>query len=395
MVSSSRCCAKAIKRTRFLLSEPCLCYSRVRATSGQCASCASRHAPSDLCRNGNSPCMFCTISFVNLSVKHGPFDVHAAFVGAVAGRDTGDRATGSGSAGPIGPTAPAHVHKGSHRWSSHTGRLVPQSATTVTADETRRGDMATTNAEATSDDKPASTAPALKTFSFKTPKLNSVAGTSAPGSAGAAGAKAVPDDPEAEVDIKVTPLVKLQPVKLPTGEEDEDVILEVRAKMFVWGEGNAGVQWKERGVGPVKLLKHKETGLTRLLMRRDQTLKMCANHRLGKEMRLDNKMGSDRAWAYSCFADYSDAPEVKRITCALRFKNKEIAESFSTKFNEARDANVEILSKDGGESGAVEDAGESGSSSSPTKQEGNADAAVDALAEGMDKLGTKTEDTAE
>ena len=40
-------------------------------------------------------------------------------------------------------------------------------------------------------------------------------------------------------------------------------------------EGN---QWKERGAGTVKLLKHKETGKVRLVMRQAKTLKICANH---------------------------------------------------------------------------------------------------------------------
>lgn len=40
-------------------------------------------------------------------------------------------------------------------------------------------------------------------------------------------------------------------------------------------EGN---QWKERGVGTVKLLKHKETQKIRLVMRQSKTLKICANH---------------------------------------------------------------------------------------------------------------------
>jgi Ran-binding protein 1 len=37
-------------------------------------------------------------------------------------------------------------------------------------------------------------------------------------------------------------------------------------------------EWKERGTGEMKLLKHKETKKIRLLMRRDKTLKICANH---------------------------------------------------------------------------------------------------------------------
>ena len=49
-----------------------------------------------------------------------------------------------------------------------------------------------------------------------------------------------------------------------------------KAKLYRFDrEGN---QWKERGVGTVKLLKHKETGKVRLVMRQSKTLKICANH---------------------------------------------------------------------------------------------------------------------
>ena len=37
-------------------------------------------------------------------------------------------------------------------------------------------------------------------------------------------------------------------------------------------------EWKERGLGVVKLLKHKENGKIRLLMRQEKTLKIRANH---------------------------------------------------------------------------------------------------------------------
>lgn len=49
-----------------------------------------------------------------------------------------------------------------------------------------------------------------------------------------------------------------------------------RAKLFRFD--NESKQWKERGTGDVKFLKHKETGKVRLLMRREKTLKLCANH---------------------------------------------------------------------------------------------------------------------
>ena len=37
-------------------------------------------------------------------------------------------------------------------------------------------------------------------------------------------------------------------------------------------------EWKERGVGDVKFLRHKNSNNVRLLMRREKTHKICANH---------------------------------------------------------------------------------------------------------------------
>ena len=49
-----------------------------------------------------------------------------------------------------------------------------------------------------------------------------------------------------------------------------------RAKMFRMDKESN--EWKERGTGDVKFLKHKGSGKIRLLMRRDKTHKICANH---------------------------------------------------------------------------------------------------------------------
>jgi hypothetical protein len=49
-----------------------------------------------------------------------------------------------------------------------------------------------------------------------------------------------------------------------------------RAKLFRFDSASA--EWKERGTGDVRLLSHKETKKVRLVMRRDKTLKVCANH---------------------------------------------------------------------------------------------------------------------
>jgi Ran-binding protein 1 len=50
----------------------------------------------------------------------------------------------------------------------------------------------------------------------------------------------------------------------------------MRAKLFRHDK-DAG-EWKERGTGDVKLLQRKDNKKVRVLMRRDKTLKVCANH---------------------------------------------------------------------------------------------------------------------
>jgi Ran-binding protein 1 len=49
-----------------------------------------------------------------------------------------------------------------------------------------------------------------------------------------------------------------------------------RAKLFRFDKETK--QWKERGTGDVKFLQDKEHKKVRVLMRREKTLKVCANH---------------------------------------------------------------------------------------------------------------------
>lgn len=63
---------------------------------------------------------------------------------------------------------------------------------------------------------------------------------------------------------------------MKTNEEQEEQTFKMRAKLFRFDRG--AKEWKERGTGDVRLLKHTENGKTRLVMRRDKTLKVCANH---------------------------------------------------------------------------------------------------------------------
>ncbi|RLV91088.1 Ran-specific GTPase-activating protein 1 [Spathaspora sp. JA1] len=138
---------------------------------------------------------------------------------------------------------------------------------------------------------------------------------------------------EEEADVHFEPLVQLEKVDVKTNEEDEEVLFKVRAKLFRFhGDNN---EWKERGTGDVKFLKHKQTGKVRILMRRDKTLKICANHLILSDYELKANIGSDRSWVYTVTGDISEG-EPEAQTLAIRFGNKENADLFKQHFDEAK-----------------------------------------------------------
>jgi len=66
--------------------------------------------------------------------------------------------------------------------------------------------------------------------------------------------------------ISETPVSEIKPEKqenLVTGEEDEEVIFKSRVKLFEFEDGT----WGNKGVGLAKLMKHKESSKTRIVMR--------------------------------------------------------------------------------------------------------------------------------
>lgn len=135
---------------------------------------------------------------------------------------------------------------------------------------------------------------------------------------------------EEEANVHFEPLVQLEKVDVKTNEEDEEVIFKVRAKLFRFHADTK--EWKERGTGDVKFLKHKTTGKTRILMRRDKTLKICANHLILPDTELKPNIGSDRSWVYTVAADISDE-EPEAMTLAIRFGSKENADKFKEHFD--------------------------------------------------------------
>jgi hypothetical protein len=95
-----------------------------------------------------------------------------------------------------------------------------------------------------------------------------------------------------EDKLQFAPVVEgLEEVKVVSGEEEEDTVYkaslrfffvcslltlmarQVRARLFRYARENDPPMWKERGIGEVRFLRHKESKKIRLLMRREKTLK--------------------------------------------------------------------------------------------------------------------------
>ena len=131
------------------------------------------------------------------------------------------------------------------------------------------------------------------------------------------------------------PVIPLpEEIQVVTGEEGLEVMFSERAKLYRF-DGDSS-QWKERGIGEVKLLRHPTSGRGRVLMRREQIKKLCANHNITAEMELKPNVGSDRSWVWYTSADYSEG-EGKPEKLAIKFKTAETAGNFKQVFDKLKE----------------------------------------------------------
>ena len=69
-----------------------------------------------------------------------------------------------------------------------------------------------------------------------------------------------PSDLNTSHDPYYPPIITLPEVIINSGEEEEETLFRMRAKLFRYDSVEDPPEWKERGTGDVKLLKHNETG---------------------------------------------------------------------------------------------------------------------------------------
>ncbi|KAJ1118109.1 hypothetical protein NDU88_006304 [Pleurodeles waltl] len=140
------------------------------------------------------------------------------------------------------------------------------------------------------------------------------------------------EEPVQNDEIHFDPIVSLPEVEVRSGEEDEEILFKERAKLYRW-DRDLG-QWKERGVGEIKILYHQENKYYRVLMRRDQVLKVCANHVISKSMDIQPLSTSNNALVWTAM-DYSEG-EGKVEQLAVRFKTQEMTNAFKKQFEECQ-----------------------------------------------------------
>ncbi|KAI3829994.1 hypothetical protein L1987_04126 [Smallanthus sonchifolius] len=137
-----------------------------------------------------------------------------------------------------------------------------------------------------------------------------------------------------DTGAQVAPIVKLEEVAVSTGEEEEDAILDLKAKLYRFDKD--GNQWKERGAGSVKFLKHKKTEKVRLVMRQSKTLKICANHLVIPTMTVQEHSGNDKSCVWHA-ADFADG-ELKDELFCIRFATVDNCKKFMETFQEVAES---------------------------------------------------------
>jgi hypothetical protein len=148
------------------------------------------------------------------------------------------------------------------------------------------------------------------------------------------------EDVEKEVigDWKIVDLPEWTKV---TGEEQEEELAKFKSKAYRFHDK----QWKERGKGELRLLKHKTSGMIRLLARAETTHKCIINHFAIRRDELFGKLEqlktSNNTWTWAAQDSSDEVPKIEKF--CVRFTSKEEFEKFGNLFNEACETNAKIL----------------------------------------------------
>ena len=141
--------------------------------------------------------------------------------------------------------------------------------------------------------------------------------------------------------------MQLEEVEVKSGEEDEEVLLDVKCKLYRFVQETN--EWKERGVGQSRVLQHKDHKRCRYLMREEKTLKIRANHIIMPGTQIQEHGGNEKAVVFNC-VDFSDEEMKPELFC-IRFASAERAQQFKKAYEDAATTNEPLLGKASAEEG--------------------------------------------
>uniref|UniRef100_A0A1I7WLJ4 RanBP2-type domain-containing protein n=1 Tax=Heterorhabditis bacteriophora TaxID=37862 RepID=A0A1I7WLJ4_HETBA len=141
-------------------------------------------------------------------------------------------------------------------------------------------------------------------------------------------------DEEYEPDVEFQPVIPLPDlIDVVTGEENEEILFKSRAKLFRFVKDLK--EYKERGIGEVKILHNPTTSKYRVVMRREHVHKLCANFAILPSIELSEKKNMPNVYTWAC-RDYAEDSEGSDEVFTIRFKTPEIAKEFHDKFINAQ-----------------------------------------------------------
>ena len=148
------------------------------------------------------------------------------------------------------------------------------------------------------------------------------------------------EHPEKEIDIHFKPVVTLpETVNIKSWDDDADTLFCRRCKLYRFTDER---QWKDRGVGELKIMKHRVTGKVKLIMRRDQIFKLCCNHSLTSDMKLTVMAHSEKACSWFTSADLSEE-EARPEKLSAKFKSAKFMNEFREAFERCQ---TELVASD-------------------------------------------------
>ena len=148
-------------------------------------------------------------------------------------------------------------------------------------------------------------------------------------------------NPEEEVVNTDYKIVDLPEVKVETNEGQEEVIFSAKSKMYRFTDN----QWKERGIGELKIVKNKPTSRVRCFLKQEQTFKLRCMFELLAETgeSLEKLKTAEKSWMWKCI-DFSEGKAKVEKFCA-RFKTAEDFDKFAEEFKKGVEHNTKTAAE--------------------------------------------------